>query len=189
MTPILMHISRWSFRLQIGDRAITIAGELCIGPIDFLGYHRSIRSWESPHEDDIITDDQRDIIMVEATKAFAAQNKVLIWSWRVPVTRERIAEVTKKWRREAKVVGNPRLVKESRDMLVPISVKGRVMNCRATLQTYVDGTKECIVYVQRRWPNNTTFSVDDMAALASSQAEMSEDIPSDVDVISIRYDD
>ena len=66
---MLVAISRWDFRLEIGDTTITICGEMLVptpGLTDFLIIASSVERWDPPFEAQVIDEATKQTILQTA---------------------------------------------------------------------------------------------------------------------------
>ena len=55
----IKHHNRDDFIYREGDHALTIRGEMCIGPIDFMIYSGGIKNWDPPHANEPIDSEKK----------------------------------------------------------------------------------------------------------------------------------
>jgi hypothetical protein len=70
---------RWSFRVRIDDRTITLEGEMMVSgskPADYLIFSSSVKSWDPPFENEIIDDRTKQDILKAAVEGLISIGRV-----------------------------------------------------------------------------------------------------------------
>jgi len=66
--------------VDFGDRRVKIQGELTTAPA-FYGYINSIKNWEAPFEDNLITESEREGIVAQISKYNNPEFPVFLENW------------------------------------------------------------------------------------------------------------
>jgi Immunity protein 74 len=67
---MISDVSRWGFRLHIGNRTIKIEGEMLIptpGLSDYIIFASSVTKWDAPYDNDVIDDATKQTILQTAS--------------------------------------------------------------------------------------------------------------------------
>ena len=66
--------------VDFGDKAVKIQGELTLTPA-FYGYVNSIKNWEPPYDNKVITDAEKKWIIEEVSKYHNPEFEIFLEDW------------------------------------------------------------------------------------------------------------